>query len=177
MLTHTKQWRTLTHCVQAWFVLMWAQYWTRCMSLWTQVVLYAITHQDIPKWITTAPVKLPTITFDHHWASACLPLVSPQKALEMTREEYESLPGWKQVNLKKANGLFWDNSLKKKKIKTANWMESGQAEVDEMCEMPCDPPPVLMNMRTFLDRTPRETDRQTYSEGWRVLAFACSRVF
>uniref|UniRef100_A0A667ZF49 Supervillin n=1 Tax=Myripristis murdjan TaxID=586833 RepID=A0A667ZF49_9TELE len=28
------------------------------------------------------------------------------KALEMTREEYESLPGWKQVNLKKAKGLF-----------------------------------------------------------------------
>lgn len=29
-----------------------------------------------------------------------------QKALEMTREEYERLPGWKQVNLKKAKGLF-----------------------------------------------------------------------
>ncbi|XP_075875729.1 supervillin-like isoform X2 [Nelusetta ayraudi] len=29
-----------------------------------------------------------------------------EKALEMTREEYESLPGWKQVNLKKAKGLF-----------------------------------------------------------------------
>ncbi|XP_068196002.1 supervillin isoform X2 [Antennarius striatus] len=28
------------------------------------------------------------------------------KALEMRREEYESLPGWKQVNLKKAKGLF-----------------------------------------------------------------------
>uniref|UniRef100_A0A3B3E379 Supervillin n=1 Tax=Oryzias melastigma TaxID=30732 RepID=A0A3B3E379_ORYME len=27
-------------------------------------------------------------------------------ALEMTREEYECLPGWKQVNLKKAKGLF-----------------------------------------------------------------------
>ncbi|XP_072524581.1 supervillin isoform X2 [Salminus brasiliensis] len=27
-------------------------------------------------------------------------------ALEMTREEYEALPGWKQVNLKKAKGLF-----------------------------------------------------------------------
>ncbi|XP_056155898.1 supervillin a isoform X2 [Lampris incognitus] len=29
-----------------------------------------------------------------------------EKALEMTREEYECLPGWKQVNLKKAKGLF-----------------------------------------------------------------------
>ncbi|KAG8013818.1 Supervillin [Nibea albiflora] len=29
-----------------------------------------------------------------------------EKALEMKREEYESLPGWKQVNLKKAKGLF-----------------------------------------------------------------------
>ncbi|KAM3604897.1 uncharacterized protein V6R79_017682 [Siganus canaliculatus] len=29
-----------------------------------------------------------------------------EKALEMTREEYESLPGWKQVNVKKAKGLF-----------------------------------------------------------------------
>ncbi|XP_053294533.1 supervillin [Pleuronectes platessa] len=29
-----------------------------------------------------------------------------QKALEMKREEYEGLPGWKQVNLKKAKGLF-----------------------------------------------------------------------
>ncbi|XP_034038674.1 supervillin-like isoform X2 [Thalassophryne amazonica] len=29
-----------------------------------------------------------------------------EKALEVTREEYESLPGWKQVNLKKAKGLF-----------------------------------------------------------------------
>ncbi|XP_063742449.1 supervillin-like isoform X3 [Eleginops maclovinus] len=29
-----------------------------------------------------------------------------EKALEMKREEYESLPGWKQVNLKKARGLF-----------------------------------------------------------------------
>ncbi|KAM9720308.1 supervillin isoform 10-T10 [Menidia menidia] len=29
-----------------------------------------------------------------------------EKALEMTREDYESLPGWKQVNLKKAKGLF-----------------------------------------------------------------------
>ncbi|XP_056148674.1 supervillin-like [Lampris incognitus] len=29
-----------------------------------------------------------------------------EKALEMMREEYESLPGWKQVNLKKAKGLF-----------------------------------------------------------------------
>lgn len=29
-----------------------------------------------------------------------------QKALEMKREEYERLPGWKQVNLKKAKGLF-----------------------------------------------------------------------
>lgn len=29
-----------------------------------------------------------------------------QKALEMKREEYEALPGWKQVNLKKAKGLF-----------------------------------------------------------------------
>lgn len=30
----------------------------------------------------------------------------PQTALEMSREEYSSLPGWKQVNLKKAIGLF-----------------------------------------------------------------------
>uniref|UniRef100_UPI003AAF1BDC supervillin a n=1 Tax=Centroberyx gerrardi TaxID=166262 RepID=UPI003AAF1BDC len=29
-----------------------------------------------------------------------------EKALEMSREEYECLPGWKQVNLKKAKGLF-----------------------------------------------------------------------
>ncbi|KAK2886289.1 hypothetical protein Q8A73_020235 [Channa argus] len=29
-----------------------------------------------------------------------------QKALEMTRDEYGSLPGWKQVNVKKAKGLF-----------------------------------------------------------------------
>ncbi|XP_019124964.2 supervillin-like isoform X4 [Larimichthys crocea] len=29
-----------------------------------------------------------------------------EKALEMKRDEYESLPGWKQVNLKKAKGLF-----------------------------------------------------------------------
>ncbi|XP_069367293.1 supervillin-like isoform X4 [Paralichthys olivaceus] len=29
-----------------------------------------------------------------------------EKALEMRREEYEGLPGWKQVNLKKAKGLF-----------------------------------------------------------------------
>nr|XP_046263206.1 supervillin-like isoform X4 [Scatophagus argus] len=29
-----------------------------------------------------------------------------EKALDMKREEYESLPGWKQVNLKKAKGLF-----------------------------------------------------------------------
>ncbi|XP_036374573.1 supervillin-like [Megalops cyprinoides] len=31
---------------------------------------------------------------------------SGKKALEMSREEYEGLPGWKQVNLKKAKGLF-----------------------------------------------------------------------
>uniref|UniRef100_A0A673YB65 Supervillin n=1 Tax=Salmo trutta TaxID=8032 RepID=A0A673YB65_SALTR len=29
-----------------------------------------------------------------------------EKALDMKREEYEGLPGWKQVNLKKAKGLF-----------------------------------------------------------------------
>uniref|UniRef100_A0AAR2J8H9 HP domain-containing protein n=1 Tax=Pygocentrus nattereri TaxID=42514 RepID=A0AAR2J8H9_PYGNA len=29
-----------------------------------------------------------------------------EKALEMTRSEYEALPGWKQVNMKKAKGLF-----------------------------------------------------------------------
>ncbi|XP_053529834.1 supervillin isoform X7 [Ictalurus punctatus] len=29
-----------------------------------------------------------------------------EKALEMKREEYEALPGWRQVNLKKAKGLF-----------------------------------------------------------------------
>ncbi|KAM4606698.1 supervillin a isoform 3-T3 [Polymixia lowei] len=29
-----------------------------------------------------------------------------EKALEMSREEYECLPGWKQVNVKKARGLF-----------------------------------------------------------------------
>ncbi|XP_036428390.1 supervillin a isoform X4 [Colossoma macropomum] len=29
-----------------------------------------------------------------------------KKALEMTRSEYEALPGWKQVNVKKAKGLF-----------------------------------------------------------------------
>lgn len=38
------------------------------------------------------------------WRCAWLP---PQRALEMTREEYGGLPGWKQVNLKKAKGLFW----------------------------------------------------------------------
>ncbi|XP_067225832.1 supervillin a isoform X12 [Chanodichthys erythropterus] len=31
---------------------------------------------------------------------------SGKKALEMTRSEYEALPGWKQVNVKKAKGLF-----------------------------------------------------------------------
>lgn len=29
-----------------------------------------------------------------------------QKVLEMKREDYERLPGWKQVNVKKAKGLF-----------------------------------------------------------------------
>ncbi|TRY59004.1 hypothetical protein DNTS_012394 [Danionella cerebrum] len=29
-----------------------------------------------------------------------------EKALEMTRSEYDALPGWKQVNVKKAQGLF-----------------------------------------------------------------------
>ncbi|XP_065098388.1 supervillin a isoform X4 [Paramisgurnus dabryanus] len=29
-----------------------------------------------------------------------------EKALDMTRSEYEALPGWKQVNVKKAKGLF-----------------------------------------------------------------------
>ena len=33
-------------------------------------------------------------------------LLPMQKALDMKREEYEGLPGWKQVNLKKAKGLF-----------------------------------------------------------------------
>lgn len=33
--------------------------------------------------------------------------VNLQKTLDMTKEEYESLPGWKQVNIKKAKGLFW----------------------------------------------------------------------
>ncbi|KAI1901365.1 hypothetical protein AGOR_G00033640 [Albula goreensis] len=31
---------------------------------------------------------------------------SGKKALEMSREEYDGLPGWKQVNVKKAKGLF-----------------------------------------------------------------------
>ncbi|XP_066573890.1 supervillin a isoform X2 [Amia ocellicauda] len=31
---------------------------------------------------------------------------SGKKALEMTRDEYEALPGWKQVNVKKAKALF-----------------------------------------------------------------------
>ncbi|XP_064201879.1 LOW QUALITY PROTEIN: supervillin-like [Anguilla rostrata] len=31
---------------------------------------------------------------------------SGKKALDMTREEYAGLPGWKQVNVKKAKGLF-----------------------------------------------------------------------
>uniref|UniRef100_A0A8C9UZQ6 Supervillin n=1 Tax=Scleropages formosus TaxID=113540 RepID=A0A8C9UZQ6_SCLFO len=30
----------------------------------------------------------------------------PFRALEMTREEFEGLPGWKQMNVKKAKGLF-----------------------------------------------------------------------
>lgn len=38
------------------------------------------------------------------WWCVWLP---PQRALDMTREEYGGLPGWKQVNLKKAKGLFW----------------------------------------------------------------------
>uniref|UniRef100_A0A3Q2Z0Y2 HP domain-containing protein n=1 Tax=Hippocampus comes TaxID=109280 RepID=A0A3Q2Z0Y2_HIPCM len=29
-----------------------------------------------------------------------------EEALEMKRDKYERLPGWKQVNLKKAKGLF-----------------------------------------------------------------------
>lgn len=29
----------------------------------------------------------------------------------MKREEYESLPAWKQVNLKKAKGLFWEGGV------------------------------------------------------------------
>uniref|UniRef100_A0A3P9HBG4 HP domain-containing protein n=1 Tax=Oryzias latipes TaxID=8090 RepID=A0A3P9HBG4_ORYLA len=29
-----------------------------------------------------------------------------ERALEMSREEYGALPGWKQVKLKKAKGLF-----------------------------------------------------------------------
>lgn len=31
----------------------------------------------------------------------------PQRALEMSKEEFGALPGWKQMNLKKAKGLFW----------------------------------------------------------------------
>lgn len=29
-----------------------------------------------------------------------------QRVLDMKREEFDALPGWKQVNLKKAKGLF-----------------------------------------------------------------------
>ena len=32
--------------------------------------------------------------------------LSFQFALDMTRDEYNALPAWKQVNLKKAKGLF-----------------------------------------------------------------------
>ncbi|XP_071394136.1 supervillin [Centroberyx affinis] len=42
------------------------------------------------------PLRLEIYLSDHDF----------EKALEMKREEYESLPGWKQVNLKKAKGLF-----------------------------------------------------------------------
>lgn len=35
---------------------------------------------------------------------AFLPIL--QFALDMTRDEYNALPAWKQVNLKKAKGLF-----------------------------------------------------------------------
>lgn len=32
--------------------------------------------------------------------------VSSQIGLDMTRDEYETLPAWKQTNIKKAKGLF-----------------------------------------------------------------------
>lgn len=34
-----------------------------------------------------------------------------QFALDMTRDEYNALPAWKQVNLKKAKGLFWAGEM------------------------------------------------------------------
>ncbi|XP_077472394.1 supervillin [Stigmatopora argus] len=42
------------------------------------------------------PLRLEIYLSDHDF----------EEALEMTRDEYERLPGWKQVNLKKAKGLF-----------------------------------------------------------------------
>ena len=59
------------------------------------------------------PPSLPSIFSSLHESSPSLSnalrlsLVLPsQKGLDMKREEYEGLPGWKQVNLKKAKGLF-----------------------------------------------------------------------
>jgi len=48
-----------------------------------------------------------------------------EKALEMKKEEYERLPGWKQVNLKKAKGLFWGSF----------WWTTAREEDKEWTEM------------------------------------------
>lgn len=45
-------------------------------------------------WVGVVPLT--------HWAFP--PIL--QFALDMTRDEYNALPAWKQVNLKKAKGLF-----------------------------------------------------------------------
>ncbi|XP_073773443.1 supervillin a isoform X31 [Danio rerio] len=49
------------------------------------------------------PLRLETYLSDEDFEGVG---ASGKKALEMTRSEYEALPGWKQVNVKKAKGLF-----------------------------------------------------------------------
>ncbi|KAM9839521.1 supervillin a [Aulostomus maculatus] len=49
------------------------------------------------------PLRLEVYLSDEDFQSV---EASGKKALEMSREEYGAMPGWKQVNLKKAKGLF-----------------------------------------------------------------------
>uniref|UniRef100_A0A8C7S4P9 HP domain-containing protein n=1 Tax=Oncorhynchus mykiss TaxID=8022 RepID=A0A8C7S4P9_ONCMY len=51
------------------------------------------------------PLRLELYLSDQDFEEAGIG-VTIDKALDMKREEYEGLPGWKQVNLKKAKGLF-----------------------------------------------------------------------
>lgn len=51
--------------------------------------------------------RLLTNLWCEQWLLIPMMCLLPQKALGMSREEYSSLPGWKQVNLKKSKGLFW----------------------------------------------------------------------